>query len=268
LIGLTIAAAWGAWEIFRTNARAQVIAAVLFIACALLCLQATARQLRYWQSSISLFEHALAVTSDNWIAHSNLSHALLNKNDDAEAAAYHADKAVRIRPTDPAPHVNLGIALLRLKRTSEARGEFETALRIEPNWPDAHQDLGGALMLDGKVDEAIPHFYTALRYDPDHLPSLKALGWIRSTRSDARWRNADEALRCAKRAVELTNRKDAEALDVLAAALAEAGRFSEAIATDEEARTLALIGKQAALANEITERLELYHLGLPYRTHP
>jgi hypothetical protein len=65
--------------------------------------------------------------------------------------------------------------------------------------------------------------------------------------------------------VELTGRKDPATLDVLAAALAEAGNFDEAVATAQHARAWALVADQTRLADEIGERLKLHTAGLPYR---
>ena len=122
------------------------------------------------------------------------------------------------------------------------------------------------MILVGRVDDAIPHFYETLRLNPDHVPALKALAWIRATQPNAQLRDANEALRLAERAVQLTRGKDAQAFDVLAAALAEAGRYAEAVKTGEEARSLALATNKTKLAGEISERLDLYRLVLPYRT--
>jgi hypothetical protein len=63
----------------------------------------------------------------------------------------------------------------------------------------------------------------------------------------------------------LTDNKDAAALDVLAAALAENRQMDEAVAVATEARQLALAAKQAAMVNQIETRLKLYTNGSPYR---
>jgi hypothetical protein len=56
-----------------------------------------------------------------------------------------------------------------------------------------------------------------------------------------------------------------EALDVLAAAYAEAGRFAEAVTTARRARYLAGAAGAGALAAAIAARLARYENGEPYR---
>jgi tetratricopeptide (TPR) repeat protein len=266
LIGVATAGAWGAWELLKKLRHAHVIAGALFATTTLLMLQASARQIRHWHDSFTLFEHALAVTSDNWGAHNNLSDAFLGRPDGARAAADHAREAVRLSPNQPVPYMNLGLALRRLNKNPDAITQFERALVLRPDWPDAHQNLGVSLMLEGRVEEALPHFYEALRLDPEHVRAMKGLSWIRATQPDEKWRNAHEAVRLGERAAQLTNYKEAEALDVLAAALAEAGRYDEAFKTAAAAEGLARAAGQPALVGQIAHRMELYQLGLPYRT--
>lgn len=56
-----------------------------------------------------------------------------------------------------------------------------------------------------------------------------------------------------------------EALDVLAAAQAEAGRFAQASETARRARDLALRAGDSGLVMRIGDRLALYKAGRPYR---
>lgn len=266
LVGLTIATAWGGWKLVQKMERGPQIAAAFFVLSCVLMVRATAKQLPYWQNSVTLFQRVLSVTTNNGIAESNLSNALLEQNGMADAAAEHAREAVRLIPAHPGAHLNLGMALLRQRKTSEAIAEFEKAVELQPNLPDGHLDLGSALILTRRTDEAIPHFYETLRLDPDHVPALNALGWIRATHPDANRRNASEAIQLAQRAVRLTRGKDGQSLDVLAAAYAEAGKFDEAIKTADSARTLATGQNKTELAREVAERADLYRLGLPFRT--
>jgi Flp pilus assembly protein TadD len=64
----------------------------------------------------------------------------------------------------------------------------------------------------------------------------------------------------AGRAVTLTGRQDAQALDVLAVALASAGRFDEAVRTAREALVLAT----PPLSTAIAARLALFERGEAY----
>jgi tetratricopeptide (TPR) repeat protein len=265
LIGLSVAFVWMGWQLIEMSGRPVLLGATVFGLTSVLMVQATVRQLSYWQNSATLFQRAVSVTTDNGIARGNLSAAFLSQFK-PDAAAAEAREAIRIMPNHPVGYMSLGMAMLMKKRISEAILNLEKALQLQPDWPDVHQDLGGALILTGRVDDAIPHFYETLRLSPDHVPALKALAWIRATQSDSKLRDANEALRLAERAVQLTNNKDAQALDVLGAAQAEAGQLKDATNTAEHAKALALAGGKAKLADEISERIELYRLGFPFRT--
>jgi protein O-mannosyl-transferase len=266
LIGLTVTSAWGAWDLLKKYGRGGVIASVLFVGVAVSLLYTGVQQLRYWHDSVTLFQHTLSITRDNWLVHNNLSNALLDKPGALGSAESHAREAIRLRPSYAPAYLNLGVALLRQGKASEAIAQLETANWLQPNWPDAYVNLASAKMVNRQTSEAIADFREALHLNPDDLSALKALAWIRATQSVVEWRNGEEAVRLAERAARLTNYKDATTLDVLAAALAESGRFEAAIKMGGRARDLALAGNQFALADEIAQRLELYHLGLPYRT--
>jgi cytochrome c-type biogenesis protein CcmH/NrfG len=268
MIGLTIAATWGMSDVLKRYKRGSFVLAVIFICVSAAMLQASARQLTYWQNSFTLFNRALAVTSGNWLIENNLSNALLDQAKETEEAKKHAQTAIEIRADFAPAHVNLGIALLRQRRVAEATAQMKRACELQPNWPDAYFHLGSVLMIEGKTGDAIQQFETTLRLRPDTIHALKALAWIRATDSDPQWRNATDAVNLATRAVRLTNYEEADILDVYAAALAEAKRFSEAIEVEQRAHRMAAANKNNELAEQIRIRLDLYTLELPYRSKP
>jgi hypothetical protein len=97
---------------------------------------------------------------------------------------------------------------------------------------------------------------------------LNDLAWIFATHPDAAVRNGAEAVRQSERACTLTSRTRPNFVATLAAAYAEAGKFSEAIATAQDAATLAQsIGetKTARLAENLLTALQANQ---PYREEP
>jgi Flp pilus assembly protein TadD len=72
-------------------------------------------------------------------------------------------------------------------------------------------------------------------------------------------------VRFAQLARAATRGRDDSALDTLAAALAEAGSFEEAVRTIDEA--LALVSDPERRA-KLTARRELYQAGKPFRSTP
>jgi tetratricopeptide (TPR) repeat protein len=70
------------------------------------------------------FDRALALDSENGEVHIELAKFARLQGDETAALA-HLDKAVALRPYDPAPHYNRRLALVRLKRIDEAKKEQE-----------------------------------------------------------------------------------------------------------------------------------------------
>jgi len=88
--------------------------------------------------------------------------------------------------------------------------------------------------------EAINHYQRVLAADTNSVAAMSGLSWLRATASDTRLRNADEAVRLAERACQLTLNRDASLEGILAVACAEAGRLSNAVVTAQKAHALAL----------------------------
>ena len=75
-------------------------------------------------------------------------------------------------------------------------------------------------------------------WQPQSLNMLNLLARLLATDADAAIRNGREAVDLAQRAAQLTQRRDPQTLDTLAAAYAEAGRFAAAVQTAQEALSL------------------------------
>ena len=100
---------------------------------------------------------------------------------------------------------------------------------------------------------------------PDDLSVADRLAWILATCPDDRLRDGAAALRIAEDVCRRTSRRVPRALDTLAAALANLGRYDEAVAVAEEARDLARRRGDETLAGKIEARLVLYRGDRPYR---
>lgn len=182
LIGLFIAIAWGAGDVVdhwnQLTMPAAVVAATVLFACVAM----SRTQVAYWQSSATLWRHALDVTTDNYAAHTYYGNALAAQGKtDAAVAEYR--QALLIRADYPEAHNNLGPALAAQGKLDEAVAHFREAIRLRPNYADAYSNLGVALASQGRWDEAIAQYTLALRYDPDHARAranlqlaLRALG--------------------------------------------------------------------------------------------
>jgi protein O-mannosyl-transferase len=107
------------------------------------CLALTHRQLNFWKDGVTLFSHALAVTQNNDTA-----------------------------------HLNLGYALDRAGRKSEAMDQYRAALQLDPNRAETHNNIANLLHETGQPDAAMAEYQEALRLNPTHIPSRDNYGTL------------------------------------------------------------------------------------------
>lgn len=155
------------------------------------------------------------------------------------------------------------------KRESEAVAALAELTRLAPNDAPAHAELAQRYLRDKKFGEATQHFREALRVRPDvnlaDGSSMWAnnLAWVLATNADPKLRNGEEALLWAKKSCTADQRKNAATLDTLAAALAETGRFDEAIQVCEE--VLALAKGQPTVIKTTQDRIRNFKEAKPVR---
>jgi tetratricopeptide (TPR) repeat protein len=129
---------------------------------------------------------------------------------------------------------------------------------------EAQFHLAMTLHMQHQMAQAIAHYTETLRLQPDHAVALNNLAWIRAANARAEFRDGPEAVRLAQRACELTGYKEPMSVQTLATALAEAGRFEDAVAMAEQARQLALAGGQRQLAENDLKIIKMFTNRQPY----
>jgi len=240
-IGITILVAWLCADLTQ-RWRNQKIALGSFAACTIAASTVLAwQQTTYWCDSISVWQHTLAVTSGNQIAHQDLAEALAARGQIAEsrkhsrlAAIVHAQIHLKDFPFDVSTHNDLGILLIQ---NGDVRGgiqQWETSLEINPN--------------DGNA--------------------LNNLAWVLATFPDASIRNGKRAVELAEKAAALPGGNAPIVLRTLAAACAEAGDFSKAINTAQRGIELADTQRNTSLVASLRHEIELYRANTSYRETP
>ena len=249
-------------------------------------------------AAIEHLQKALTIRPGNVSARNDLGN-LLSEIGRSEGAIEQYGIALRYRPDGAELHYNLGNALIRSGRLDEATSHYLRAIQIQPDYAEAHDGLGTALFFGGRADEAIVQYQEALKINPDgriargHLNAVSAerdrvskalsqkremtrlrpndvallndTAWILATDPNPSFRNGADAVGFAESALRLAGDRDPAVLDTLAAAYAEAGRFSEAIETADHARVLASNQRNTSLVEKITERLRLYRAHTAFR---
>ena len=221
-------------------------------------------------------ESALAASSGDVDAHAFLGALLLQEGRPQEAADV-LGRAREAAPGRPDVWLGLGWAASATSAHGQALSCFERVLELAPD-PAWHfpgygrqlaiqAELGRAQVLAvlGRPAEAVRQLQRLVQSDPPPLAALTQLAWLLATTDDESLRDGATALSLAERAWAASAQGDPLALDARAAALAELGRFSEAIAALERAIELAAVRGPAAAVDAMRSRLELYRQGRPYR---
>jgi len=197
LTGLFIIIAWGLPDLVAKWRYRRVVLAASAIAVLSAAVVCTSLQLKYWQSNVALFRHALDVTRNNWLMHNNYANVLVEMGQIDEAID-HFYESLRIKPNHAKIHNNLGNALSRIGKIDDAIEHYNKALKLKLNFPEAHYNLGLELAKQGKLDEAISEFREALRLGPEDADTLSNLGF-----AFAQQGNFDEAIEYYHKAIEL-----------------------------------------------------------------
>jgi Flp pilus assembly protein TadD len=264
LIGLFIILAWSLPSRLVEQPMPRTIAAATAVVLLSVCGMLSGLQLRYWQNSVALFEHALAVTEPNFVTHYNLGFALALAGR-VEDALEHFKQALQIKPDNADVNYSMGLALVLLGKAPEGVSYWEQALRIKPNDAIRQYDLANVLLKLRRMPQAIEHFQQVLRINPDYIEALNNLAWLLATLAPSDGGDPSRAVTLAKQACDLTSHGMPSYLDTLAAAYAAAGRFDEAIITAQEAIELARVAGQSQMVSAIEAHLRLYRRGQPYR---
>jgi tetratricopeptide (TPR) repeat protein len=131
-------------------------------------------QASYWKNSETLWNHTLAVTGENDVAHNNLGFLFLHRGE-LDKAISEFQTALDIRSKHSQTHYSLGAALIqsnlgnalaRKQLWDQAIDHLQEAVRLRPDYADAYFNLGSVLFQQGRIDQAIAQWRKALAIRP------------------------------------------------------------------------------------------------------
>ncbi len=233
LIGIFIAIVWGLPELMK-NAK-QKLLPTLAGAFIFLLMVLTWVQVGYWKNSITLYEHAIAVTENQTpsfvIVYNNLGHALV-KEKRYEEAVTQFQQGLKINPSYSKTHNNLGFALNELKRYDQAVAHYQQAINIEANYAETYNNRADKLKQEGKVEASIAYYNEATRFEGDYAEAHFNLGVTRGQQG-----RTEEAIAQYQRVLEI--KPDfTRAYNNLASLLGQQGDLLGAIEYYQQAITL------------------------------
>jgi Flp pilus assembly protein TadD len=162
-------------------------------------------------------------------------------------------------------HDNLGGVLVHEGREEEAVEHWRKALKLKPDDAFTYYNLGMAASQEGRVADAMAFYQQALDLDPDQVETDNKLAWILATSPLPALRNGPRAVALAQHANQLARGRNTGVLGTLAAALAEAGRFPEAVATVRQALPLAAARNETTMVEDLRVQLSFYQTNALFR---
>jgi tetratricopeptide (TPR) repeat protein len=177
--GLFIIIAWGFNSLLSKWKYRKITLGISTSAILSIMAVCTWVQTGYWRNTITLFQHALDVTTDNYRAHSSIEIALYEKGR-LEEAVYHCSEAIRIRPDWTEPMNNLAWYLAVNKGTAiyDPNRAVKIALRAceltNYKKPEILDTLAAAYAAAGDFDKAVDATQKALDlFRPGEQQELK-----------------------------------------------------------------------------------------------
>jgi len=215
------------------------------------------------EEAIVHLAESLQLSSKFDIAHDALGLAYLRLGKLTESAEQYR-KMLEIRPDYVPALIGYGTVLAMGGQRQAAETYLSRAVKRAPNSFEAVKHLAMVRRDLGRADAALPLFFRALRIRSKDADVMNSIARIRASWPDEKLRNADEAVRIAEQACQLSGRKHAGYLDTLAIAHAAAGRFADAVKVAEEALAVATGTGNSALVAAIRQHLELFKAGKPF----
>jgi Flp pilus assembly protein TadD len=198
LTGLFIMIAWTATDIAKGVRYREVVVGTTATLVTLGLAVCTWFQVGYWNNSIVLFEHALAVTSSSAFVHNSMGVELADQRRWNEASE-HFRQALQIAAGYNDPAANLGAILVWKGQADEAIRVCREYLPVGPADHRVHKNLADAIVLRQKIraghkagaqlttqdrsdlNEAVEQYRQSLELRPDaetHCRLAKALALL------------------------------------------------------------------------------------------
>jgi tetratricopeptide (TPR) repeat protein len=176
-IGIAIMLAWGIPLLFSCeDVRKKILFPAGIAALAILAVL-TWKQCGYWKNSITLSNHALQVTKDNYMAYNNRGSAY-DELGQYQRAIEDLNKSILLKPNYNLAYCNRGTAYAGLGQYQRAVEDFNKAIHLKPDFADAYHSRGTIYYNLGQKQLAIEDFNKAIRLKSDYIDAYYNRGTI------------------------------------------------------------------------------------------
>jgi len=180
----------------------------------------------------------VAVSADSATKAYEKGLSCLDKND-VDGAIIAFTEAIRLKSGFAEAYCDRGFAYLEKHDVDKAIADCTEAIRLDPELAEAYDNRGNAYEKKSDFDKAVADYTESIRLDPEEASPRNSLAWLLATSSNSRIRDGKRAVEHAKRACELSQWKEGDYLDTLAAAYAEVGMFDKAVEFQQKALVMA-----------------------------
>ena len=173
-------------------------------------------------------------------------------------------KAAELNPGDLALLMDLGLMRFRLGDYERSHESYMKVVGATPRNGLVRYHLANNEVRLKRLPEAIENYRKALARIPDLTQAANNLAWILASHPDENLRSPEEALTITTRLCQQTRERSPLYLDTHSIALANVGRFQDAIASAKKAIALIPPANTSAI-DDIRRRVSLYAASEPYR---
>ncbi len=153
-------------------------------------------QTRYWENTITLYEHVIRISPNYSLAYYNLGMALNKQGRTKEALAYFL-KALDIFPDFAEANLNVGLLLSQTDQKERAIAYYIKSIQKKPDLVEARFNLANLLLDTGRLKDAQKVYQGILSKQPKDPETLNALG-----RTYAKQGQIEQAIRFYLQAVQ------------------------------------------------------------------
>jgi protein O-mannosyl-transferase len=167
-IGISVMVAWGILSLIKNEFVRRNILFPSAIIVVVLMAVLTWQQCGYWKNSIELWSHALKVTKNNAMAHSNYASALYEEGN-IDEALNHYNKAINLKPDkeDGSFYNSRGAIYHRKNQYQLAINDYNKAIDLNAANYRAYNNRGLVYVTIGRLEPALEDFNKAIFYKPD-----------------------------------------------------------------------------------------------------
>ncbi len=209
------------------------------------------------------FREALRLDPSYGLAHQGMGLVLAGTGRLGDAVTA-LETAARLLPASAEPLYNLGVVRQQQQRDDEALAAYERAIALDARHAGAR--YGAALIHETRRDypTSVRLLREALGLRPGWPQAQVELAWLLAAAPDAALRDPGAAVRLVEAVVRTRAAANARELDVLAAALAAAGRHGEAAQQQRAALERLRATPDPLQAAAMSARLALYERRQPF----